>query len=173
MKVAIIGNSGSGKSTLARNISETYELPMLDLDTVAWEPGTVAVPREPGAALAVIRAFCTENEGWVVEGCYTGLIAAALEFRPVLIFLDPGIDRCIAYCRSRPWEPHKYASKEEQDARLEFLLSWVAGYYDRMDDMSLIAHQSLFERYAGPKVRLDEPDAAWHQQLHRWTGSTG
>lgn len=43
MRVAILGNSGSGKSTLARQLSERRDVAMLDLDTVAWEPGTAAV----------------------------------------------------------------------------------------------------------------------------------
>jgi hypothetical protein len=60
----------------------------------------------------------------------------------------------VANCHDRPWEPHKYATKAEQDTKLEFLLSWVRGYGTRDDELSLRAHQALFEGYRGPKLRL-------------------
>ena len=44
MRIAILGNSGSGKSTLANWLAESADLAVLDLDTVAWEPG----PPDPG-----------------------------------------------------------------------------------------------------------------------------
>lgn len=154
MRIAIIGNSGSGKSTLARQLAGEPAVPVLDLDTVAWEPGQVAVPRGPARAAADVRAFCATNDAWIVEGCYANLIQATFDFAPTLILLDPGLDACLANCRNRPWEPHKYASKQEQDATLGFLLGWVQDYYSRDGDLSLAGHQALFEQYAGPKRKL-------------------
>lgn len=155
MRVAIIGNSGSGKSTLAQHAAGLHNLVPLDLDTVAWLPGMPPVLRPAQEAAAEIEAFCTANERWVVEGCYGGLIEAALAFSPLLLFLEPGVEACLAHCRARPWEPHKYASKQEQDEKLEFLLAWVRDYYSRQEgDLSLAAHESLFDRYAGPKRKL-------------------
>ena len=78
----------------------------------------------------------------------------ALAYSPILLFIDPGVEACLANCRSRPWEPHKYASKDEQDEKLEFLLSWVRDYDSREGDLSLTAHQALFEGYRGLKLRL-------------------
>jgi len=151
MRVAILGNSGSGKTTLARRLSERGDVALLDLDTVAWEPGKAVVARSPELASADVRAFCNANASWVVEGCYATLVKAALEFSPRLIFLNPGEARCIANCRARPWEPHKYTSKQEQDERLSFLLSWVSEYYRRDGDLSLAGHRQCFDEYAGPK----------------------
>ena len=99
-------------------------------------------------------AFCTANRTWVVEGCYGNLVGASLGFQPLLIFVNPGLEACLANCRSRPWEPHKYASKEEQDANLEFLLSWVADYYSREGPMSLGFHRALFDGYEGREIEL-------------------
>lgn len=115
MRIAIIGNSGSGKSTLAAQFARMHALPALDLDTVVWEPGKIAVAREPQLALAEVRRFCTTEPHWVVEGCYSGLIRAALRYASLLLFLDPGVAACIANCHSRPWEPHKFKSAQEQD----------------------------------------------------------
>lgn len=154
MRVAIVGNSGSGKSTLAGQIAAAHVIPSLDLDTVAWEPGKVAVARTPEAAADDVSAFCSANERWVVEGCYGTLVEQALAYSPILLFIDPGVEACLANCQSRPWEPHKYASKAQQEEKLEFLLSWVKGYYSRDDELSLNAHRTLFESYRGLKLRL-------------------
>ncbi len=172
MRAAILGNSGSGKSTLAHWLGRAAGLPVLDLDSVAWEPDQPAVPRSSALAEADVSEFCTTHPGWVVEGCYAHLVETALRFEPLLIFLNPGPERCRAHCLHRPWEPHKYRSKEEQDANLEFLLSWVAEYYTRDGPMSLRAHQAVFDKYPGRKVefqrvpRLDPPEAEVMAWLH-------
>ena len=58
------------------------------------------------------------------------------------------------HCRARPWEPGKYATKADQDAKLPLLLDWVRAYSTRTDDMSLAAHRRLFDSYTGPKREL-------------------
>jgi adenylate kinase family enzyme len=170
MRIAIIGNSGSGKSTLARWLAAQTGAPALDLDTVAWEPGAIAVPRSTSAAEDDVRSFCTTHKYWVVEGCYATLVRIALEFKPRLLFLNPGEQRCLDNCRARPWESHKYPSMAEQDEHLAFLLSWVSQYYTRDGEMSLLGHTACFKGYTGPRdeltrlPRLDPPSAevaAW------------
>ncbi len=154
MRVAILGNSGSGKSTLARQLALAVQAPVLDLDTVAWEPERIAVPRDAVAAARDVEAFCAANEHWVVEGCYANLVDSTFAFRPHLLFLDPGAEQCLANCKSRPWEPHKYSSPQEQDQRLQFLLAWVQEYYSRDGDMSHRGHLALFQAYAGPRQHI-------------------
>lgn len=158
-RFVILGNSGSGKSTLANWLARSAGLAVLDLDSVAWEPDQPAVARPDALAEADVAEFCAAHAKWVLEGCYGNLIEAALRFQPFLIFLNPGLDSCRANCLSRPWEPHKYRSRQEQDANLEFLLSWVAGYYTRDGAMSLRAHQAVFARYTGRKIELQRVPA--------------
>jgi len=150
MRITILGNSGSGKSTLARELA-TDGTPTFDLDTIVWEPGQIAVARPHERVDADLDAFCTRYPSWIVEGCYGRLAERVLQLRPELIFVNPGEDVCLQHCRSRPWEPHKYASKAEQDEKLGFLLAWVANYYNRDDDMSLVRHREIFDAYDGPK----------------------
>ena len=155
---------------MARWIAGYTYAPLLDLDTVVWEPAKVAVARPVEAAKADLHAFCSGNEHWIVEGCYASFIEAAFAYSPLLLFLNPGEPQCISNCRARPWEPHKYASREEQDERLAFLLDWVRQYYSREGDMSLSGHRACFEKYTGRKTevsvqpRLNPPSAevlAW------------
>jgi adenylate kinase family enzyme len=159
MRIVILGNAGSGKSTLAKSIARIQRVPMLDLDTLVWEPDQVAVERPDSVVFPDLAQFCRESDDWVIEGCYGDLVEAVLPNRPLLIFLEPGQDVCVANCRARPWEPHKYRTKQEQDDHLEDLLGWVRSYYDLDGSMSLAGHRRLFEAYAGPKclvTRLDE-----------------
>jgi adenylate kinase family enzyme len=151
MRVAIIGNSGSGKSTYARRLAAGDRVPVLDLDEVAWNPGPLAERRPLAAALDDVRRFCERHDAWIVEGCYADLMTGALEYRPELVFLNPGEDACLQHCRTRRWEPHKYSSAAAQDAALAALLAWVSGYYRREGDLSLRGHRELFDSYDGPK----------------------
>ena len=156
MKFAVLGNSGSGKSTLAHWVARAIDARVLDLDSVVWEPRKIAALRPQEAALEDVAAFCESRNSWVVEGCYANMIEATFRFDPTLIFLKAPVEQCIENCRSRPWEPHKYTSKEEQDQRLAFLLDWVADYYSRDGVMSLRGHQDAFDRYAGVKFEISE-----------------
>ncbi|BET26676.1 adenylate kinase family enzyme [Limnobacter thiooxidans] len=154
MRIAIMGNSGSGKSTLARVLSEKYGIAHLDLDSVVWEADKIAVMRPSEAIEADLAKFVIENESWVVEGCYGELIESMLRHQPKLLFLNQSLNVCVENNRQRPWEPHKYESKEAQDRMLANLLEWVRGYYQRKDDWSLRAHERLFENYDGPKLEF-------------------
>lgn len=157
MRIAILGNSGSGKSTLAQWLARRGNAAVLDLDTVAWLPGDEPTRRPQEESAAELHGFCRHHAHWVVEGCYASLIAVALQYRPTLIFLNPGVAACEAHCRARPWEPHKYALREEQDARLEALLDWVRGYGQRDGELSLAGHRAVFDRYDGRRVEWVDP----------------
>lgn len=155
MRIAIFGNAGSGKSTLARSLA--YEnVAVLDLDTIAWEPGTAARMRPLSAALDELRHFCSAHGRWIVEGCYGDLIEATLAWRPELIFINPGEEVCLRNCRNRSWEPHKYRSMAEQDSHLQTLFAWVSAYYTGAGSMSLAGHRRIYDAYDGPKRELTD-----------------
>lgn len=152
MRALIFGNSGSGKSTLAKALSVRHGGAHLDLDTIVWEPGRIAEPRPMPRVLADLDAFIAQHECWVIEGCYGDLVAHAAPACTELLFLNPGRDACLANNRRRPWEPHKYDSPDKQDAMLDHLQAWVAGYYERDDAWSYAAHRRLFDAHAGAKT---------------------
>jgi len=156
-RVAIIGNAGSGKSTLARRLAAECGAVVLDLDTVAWEPGKPAQPRASEVAVREVRAFCAAHPAWVIEGCYGDLVEAVLDGAVELIFLNISWDDCERQCRGRAWEPHKWKSKEAQDAHLDCLLDWVRAYYTRDGALSLRGHREIFDRYTGPKREISAP----------------
>ncbi len=154
MKILLYGNSGSGKSTSAAALAQAHELDHLDLDSIVWEPGKVAVQRPAQAIAESLSAFIADHPRWVVEGCYGELVQSASAHCTVLVFLNPGLEVCLANNRQRPWEPHKYASPEQQDAMLENLQAWVGDYYTREDAWSCAAHRRIFEQFRGAKLEL-------------------
>lgn len=157
MRVTILGNSGSGKSTLARRLCEHTGAALLELDSIVWEPGKIAVLRPRRDIEVDLGAFLASHPSWVIEGCYGELAQQTLALRPLLLFLNPGEQVCVENNQRRPWEPHKYASAEAQAAMLEPLLSWVRGYYTRDDAWSLKTHQAVFQGYPGPRQEWTHP----------------
>ena len=154
----VLGNSGSGKSTLAKRLA-AGGLAHLDLDTLAWL-GVVPPKRRAVADSAKdIDAFIDANDSWVIEGCYADLAEVVARRAKTLVFLNPGVEACIANARLRPWEPHKYATKEEQDAGLDFLLGWIREYPSRTDEFSLAWQRRVFENFAGEKTELTSLEA--------------
>jgi adenylate kinase family enzyme len=151
-RILVFGNSGSGKSTYAQAAAARHALPHLDLDTIVWEPGRVAVRRPAEAIRRSLAAFLSRHEAWVVEGCYGELVEAAAGSCTLLVFLNPGLDACLANNAKRPWEPHKYGSVEQQNAMLEALQAWVAEYYTRSGPWSYVAHRRIFDAHAGDKI---------------------
>lgn len=160
VRALVVGNSGSGKSTYARSLAARHGLVLLDLDTIVWEPGRIAVPRPSAAVSRDLLAFVDREPRWVVEGCYGDLVEAALPYCTRLVFLDPGLAACLANNERRPWEPHKYACKADQDALLPALQAWVADYYTRADACSHRWHRRIFEAFAGEKLELTVVDPA-------------
>ena len=153
----IFGNSGSGKSTLANRLAAASGLVHLDLDVIAWLPGVPPRRRPLDDSAADLTAFMDAWPAWVIEGCYADLLALAAQRCTRLIFLNPGVEACVANATRRPFEPHKYATREAQDANLEVLIAWIRDYETRADAMSLAAHRRLFDGFTGDKIELGPP----------------
>lgn len=151
-KFVIFGNSGSGKSTLARQLASKNNLAHLDLDSIAWKPVT------PPERLSILESgesinnFLSTNDNWVIEGCYSDLLALVIQQADEIVFLNLPINSCIENAKNRPWEPHKYKNKKAQDENLEMLLHWISQYTNRTDTFSQSAHDELFNKFSGKKT---------------------
>ncbi len=153
-RIVIFGNSGSGKSTLARQLADEHGIDALDLDVIAFEPEQPGVRRPLKKSLRLLDAFIEERSAWIIEGCYAGLIEAAAAHCTEMLFLNPGVQRCLENNARRPWEPHKYPSKAAQDANLAFLQNWVRDYETRDDEYSLLEHRRVFDAFKGAKREI-------------------
>src|SRR5205823_3037085 len=92
-----VKRSGFGREIGGRQI------PRLSLDEIAWDPGPQRKPLHE--SLELLNDFLKTNDQWVIEGCYSDLVEAALGQCTELRFLNPGIEVCVAHCHRRPWEP--------------------------------------------------------------------
>jgi len=151
-RIIIFGNSGSGKSTLAKQLQEQFDLEHLDLDNLAWLDTDPPQRKPLSDSQAAITQFIEKNQNWVIEGCYADLLQIAIRHAYEIIFLNPGVATCIEHCNNRPWEPHKYKSKQDQDQNLAMLIEWVKQYPVRDDEFSLNAHRRLFDDFPGKKI---------------------
>lgn len=157
MRALVFGNSGSGKSTYARALAHQEGVPHLDLDSIVWQPDQIAVLRLPETIRQSLEHFLSTHDRWVIEGCYGELVEAAAPQCTQLVFLNPGLAACLANNARRTWEPHKYASAEEQNAMLPILSAWVTDYYHRTDQWSYQAHRRIFDAHSGVKIEHTRP----------------
>ncbi|MCW8092534.1 AAA family ATPase [Alteromonas sp. ASW11-130] len=153
-KVLIFGNSGSGKSTLAKQLAVKKNLAHFDLDQVAWLPKTPPTRMPLIDSMEKIGNFLKKNEDWVVEGCYSDLLSQIALHCDEMIYLNLSIQQCVENARKRPWEPHKYGSKQAQDANLPMLIDWIKQYETRTDTFSKHSHLLLYRNYVGNKKML-------------------
>jgi len=162
-KILIFGNSSAGKSTLAKRLIEEADLLHLDLDTIAWrnvkpssnEPPVRMPLTDSGRLIQAFTQNAKERDlGWVIEGCYTDLLELAKAAAGEVIFLNLSIGDCLQNAKVRPWEPHKYESKEQQDANLSMLIEWIKEYETRTDGFSLAAHQQFYDNFVGIKTMI-------------------
>lgn len=152
MRVCVLGNSGSGKSTYAKRLG----VAVLELDSIYWEPNRIAVARPVDDVRADLAAFIAANPAWVIEGCYADLIEIAARSCDELVFLNPGVEVCVANAKRRPYEAHKYDRAEDQEKMLGFLLEWIGAYPERSDATGYPAHRRLFDAHAGPKREVTD-----------------
>ena len=155
MKVILLGNAGAGKSTLSRKLIAKHPAARLSLDEVAFQNGTERRPLED--SIEDVERWIADKDSWIIEGCYADIIEPVLKHCYELIFLNPGVDTCIAHCLSRPWEPEKFGSRHEQDENLDNLLEWVRSYESRTDEYGLLRHRELYESFKGKKRELNNP----------------
>ncbi len=155
MKLIILGNAGSGKTTFSRRLLAGHPAARLSLDEVAFDGGIERRPLHD--SIADVRRFIAANEHWIIEGCYADILESVLPLCDELVFLNPGMETCIAHCRARPWEPDKFASSEAQNEHLENLIDWVRTYETRDDEYGLRSHRRLFDVFKGKKRELNNP----------------
>lgn len=115
---------------------------VLSLDAVTWNKDQTR--RSLPGTLAAFEDFRADHPEWIIEGCYADVIEALAPHGDELIFLNPGVEVCLAHANARPWEPDKWATAAEQIAFLRDLREWIATYPTRDDEFGLAAHRRDF-----------------------------
>ena len=114
-----------------------------------------------GESVQLAEEFIKQLREWIVEGCYGNLLEVVARRRTLLIFLNPGVEYCLANNRQQPWEPHKYSSAKAQREKLGLLQQWVREYPTRGDEYSLKRHREIFDACPAPKVEVIDSDSLY------------
>jgi adenylate kinase family enzyme len=92
--VVILGRGGAGKSVLARRLSEVTGLPVVELDTLFWQPGLVAT--DPTRWSECQRQL-VQSDAWILDGDlgpYDSDLRIRLRAADTVIVLDFAFLRC-------------------------------------------------------------------------------
>ncbi|MBV6822267.1 AAA family ATPase [Pseudomonas sp. PD9R] len=143
-RTLLIGNSGSGKSWLAQRLAEHLRVPWIDLDRIHWLSDEYNIARPQGEALGMAR-IAADEERWVIEGIYGGIVSEIIHRATTLIWLCIEDEECVANIRQR---------EVNDDERLMALLEWAGSYRLRDESSGFAAHQRLFEGFTGSKIQL-------------------
>ena len=84
-RILVIGPAGSGKSWLARHLREALGLPVIQLDTMFWQPGWVPMPQAEWEELQRREAAADE---WIAEGLHDTTVHLWLDAADTVIFID-------------------------------------------------------------------------------------
>jgi cytidylate kinase len=85
-RLHIIGGPGSGKSTLARQLGKRLDIPVYELDKIAFE-GLAFTERPLDARLADVRRIAAQPT-WITEGIFLGWTDKLLQTADVIVWLD-------------------------------------------------------------------------------------
>lgn len=145
-RTLIIGNSGSGKSWLAERLAGHLQSPWIDLDSIHWLSDEHSIARPRAEALGMARIAADEKR-WVIEGVYGWIVSEIIHRATALIWLCVDDEQCVANIRQREHRP-------EEDELLMALLAWAGSYRSHEDSSGFLAHQRLYEAFAGSKIKL-------------------
>jgi len=87
MRIHIIGPPGSGKTTLAQRLASSLQLPLYELDYIAWEEGYPETERPLEIRLRDIRHIATQP-AWITEGVFLTWIDELLRSADYIVWLD-------------------------------------------------------------------------------------
>ena len=88
MRIAVVGTSGSGKTTLGRQLSQTLNLPFIELDGINWQANWQdLITYDRDEFIRRVDA-ATSGERWVTDGNYKTTRAIVWGRATHLIWLD-------------------------------------------------------------------------------------
>ena len=84
-RILLVGSSNSGKSTLGAFLHQTLELPLVEIDDLAWQPGWQMIT--PEALRPKIQAV-VQQPAWILVGNYGSTQDLSWPEAELVIWLD-------------------------------------------------------------------------------------
>jgi adenylate kinase family enzyme len=107
-RIAVLGRGGAGKSVVARKLSAGLDLPVIELDSVFWQPGPRPTP-EP--EWVEIHRGLVERDRWIIDGDlgpYDSGLGVRLSAADTIVLLDFPLWRCALRTLRRSRETREY-----------------------------------------------------------------
>jgi adenylate kinase family enzyme len=151
-RVAILGRGAAGKSILAQKLSHTLDLPVIELDSIFWQPDLRPTPEREWAEIQ--RKF-VEGDRWIIDGDlgpYDGSLELRLRAADTIIVLDFPLWRSVWQALRRSRETRGF---------------WIWVYRYRRDSLPTVI-EAIATHAAHATVHiLHNP-----RQVHRFLDST-
>ena len=100
-RILIVGSGGAGKSTLSRQLATQWDLPVIHLDALFWQPGWRPTPRPE--FMSKVKVELTKPE-WIIDGNYDSSIELRAQYADLIIFLDFSNILCLYRACKRAWK---------------------------------------------------------------------
>lgn len=107
-RVAVLGRGGAGKSILAQNLSAALHSPVVELDSIFWQPGLR--PR-PEREWTEIQRELVEGDRWIIDGDlgpYDSGLELRLRAADTVVVLDFPLWRCVWQALRRSRETREF-----------------------------------------------------------------
>jgi adenylate kinase family enzyme len=107
-RVVILGRGGAGKSALAQELSRMLELPVVELDSIFWQPGPRPTPEHEWVE---IQRKLLARDRWIIDGDlgpYDSGLELRLRAADIIIVLDFPLWRCVWRALRRSRETHEF-----------------------------------------------------------------
>lgn len=99
-RILIVGSGGAGKSTLSRQLGQLWNIPIVHLDALFWQPGWNPSPR-PEFNEKVKGEL--EKPEWIIDGNYDSTIKLRAQYADLIIYLDFSNIVCLYRACKRAW----------------------------------------------------------------------
>ena len=99
-KILIVGSGGAGKSTLSRQLGEKWNLPVIHLDAMFWQPNWNPSPR-PEFIERVKNEL--QKPAWIIDGNYDSTMELRAQYADLVIYLDFPKTLCLYRACKRAW----------------------------------------------------------------------
>ena len=86
-KIHIIGGPGSGKTYISKKLSDVYNIPVFDLDSIFWDKKKREYVRTSDDYRSIEIERVLQNSSWVIEGVYYKGLSRSFEKSDLIIVL--------------------------------------------------------------------------------------
>ena len=91
-RISVIGITGSGKTTVAQRLSQSLDLPCIELDALYWAENWTGVPEEvfQQRVVSAVQAEC-----WIIDGNYSRVRDLVRERADTVVYLNYSFGRVL------------------------------------------------------------------------------